>query len=50
MTTAEPTRIFTIMLVTSATERSAEVVRTSVVMISRSWITLALPPHIGLSA
>src|SRR5215204_7020886 len=45
MTTAEPTRIFTIMLVTSATERSAEVVRTSVVMMSRSWITLALPPH-----
>jgi hypothetical protein len=50
MTTAEPTLAFTIMLVTSATERSAEVVRTSVVMISRSWITLALPPHTGYSA
>ena len=33
---------FTIMLVTSATDRSAEVVRTSVVMMSRSWITHAL--------
>jgi hypothetical protein len=39
MTTAEPTRAFTIMLVTSATGRSAEVVRTSVVMMCRSWIT-----------
>src|SRR4029450_442486 len=48
MTTAEPTLAFTIMLVTSATERSADVVRTSVVMMSRSWITLALLPHTGL--
>jgi hypothetical protein len=36
--------------VTSATERLAEVVRTSVVMMSRSWITLALSSRIGLVA
>jgi hypothetical protein len=39
---AEPTRALTIMAVTSATGRSAEVVRTLVVMMSRSWATV--PP------
>jgi hypothetical protein len=50
ITTAEPTLAFTILLVTSAIECSAEVVRTSVVMMSRSWITLALPPPTRPSA
>jgi hypothetical protein len=36
MTTAEPTRPFTIVLVTSATGRWAKVVRTLVVMLSPS--------------
>jgi hypothetical protein len=43
MTTAEPTRACTISLVTSATGRSPDVVRTSGVMTSRSWANVTLP-------
>jgi hypothetical protein len=43
MTTAEPTRACTISLVTSATGRSPDVVRTAGVMTSRSWANVTLP-------